>query len=461
MQGRRLRLFAVLAVLGTVLLTPATASGDDAMLSADVSALRQALMEEMHSHAPGGSFDRAPLNKNMEQVGHLDLASTSISDVWAHGDYAYLAGLGGTPVQIVDISDPANPAVVATAASPDPFCSSQDVKVETVNTRYFKGDLMAVAGERCFSGLQLWDVSDPTQPELLSAINALDDPGQPEFIHNVYIFEQGNRAYVIGVSGFFEVFSLLQYGFTLGDVLVVDVTDPENPQTVGDWGAGKDGGLAYGTPFFPPFFPPGSDCTPPPGGVELCRGDDFPGVVAHDVWVNEQGTIAYVSYWDAGVVVLDVSDPTDPTSVGVAFEPLDSEGNAHVAVPAHGGNLLVVGDEDFTAEPWGFMRFFDTSDPSNPVEVGTFATDNSLNHPQAPFPVSFSAHNVIVRGNRAFISWYNDGIRVLDFAQPDAVREIAAFTPGGNASFWGVYVHHNLVLGSDVVGGDLYILQVK
>ena len=71
---------------------------------------------------------------------------------------------GCTPVKIVYISDPSDPFVVAELAGPDRGCSLQDVKVETINTKFFKGDLLAVGGEGCFAGLQLWDVSDPTNP---------------------------------------------------------------------------------------------------------------------------------------------------------------------------------------------------------------------------------------------------------------------------------------------------------
>lgn len=427
-----------------------SAQGDDTSARGDFGH-RHAFFE----HFDGGG-ERPGLSKNISQVGFLDLGLFQISDIWAHGDYAYLGGFGGTAVKIVDISDPSSPTLAAELAGPDPFCSLQDVKVEKINTKYFKGDLLAVGGDGCFTGLQLWDVSDPTDPELLSANESPGGSVDPEFIHNVYIFEQGNRAYVAAISGFNELFT------PFGDLLIVDVTDPTSPAIVGDWGAGKDGGLAFGTPGVPiPPFPPGSDCTPPDGTPELCRGD-LPFVNGHDVWVNTQGTIAYVSYWDAGVILLDISDPSNPTLISRAGEPVtfgSNEGNAHVAVPARGGNLMIVGDEDFTAGPWGFLRIFDTSDLGNPVEIGAYATENALTNPN-PLAASFSAHNLVVQGNRAFVSWYDDGIRVIDFSQPSAPREIAAFVPERLSSFWGVYVHQNLILGSDL-GGGLYILQLK
>ena len=456
-KSRRILVLAILlavAAPGVLLVAPGYVRADEGVMT------RAEWIERFHHHAYAQSGDRVPLNKNFTQVGMLDFDPLEIADVWAHGNYAYLSGFSGTPVQIVDISDPANPWVAAVAASPDAQCSSQDVKVETLNTAYFQGDLMAVGNEGCFTGLQLWDVSDPTDPELLSAVAQI---GEPEFIHNVYIFGQRNRAYVAAISSFSEVLTTFFYGFTIGDFMIVDITDPGNPVTVGDWGAGKDGGIAFGTPFVPPFFPPGSDCTPPPGEQELCRGDDFPGVFAHDVWVNEQATLAYVSYWDAGVIILDISDPANPAAVGMAFEPEtfgSDEGNAHVAVPARGGNLLLVGDEDFFAgPPFGFLRIFDTQDPASPIQIGAYATENTLANPNPG--VSFSAHNVVVRGNRAYLSWYDDGIRVVDFSNPSQPREIAAFVPEGPSSFWGVYAHRDLVLGSDWFGGGLYILRVR
>ncbi len=140
-------------------------------------------------------------------------------------------------------------------------------------------------------------------------------------------------------------------------------------------------------------------------------------------------------------------------------EPLtfgSDEGDAHVAVPARGGNLVIVGDETYTDDPFGFAQIIDTSDSTR---VGAFAADDTLEG--SADDGLYLAHNVVARGNRAYFSWYDDGVRVVDFSKPSQPREIAAFSPGGGSSFWSSYVHENLVLGSDFAGGGLYILQVK
>ena len=96
-------------------------------------------------------------------VSHLDTFDNPIfdglvSDIWAYGDYAYLASfyepicsLDLTGVRIVDISDPENPAQVGFIKSP-PGTRANDVKVEHIETPFFSGEILVVTNEPCFAG---------------------------------------------------------------------------------------------------------------------------------------------------------------------------------------------------------------------------------------------------------------------------------------------------------------------
>src|SRR5436305_1368439 len=80
----------------------------------------------------------------------------------------------------------------------------------------------------------------------------------------------------------------------------------------------------------------------------------FAATFAHSARANADGTRAYVSYWDAGVIVLDIADPTNPRYLGrTTFAP-DEEGNAHSVAEARGGALLVAADENFTPSRLSF-----------------------------------------------------------------------------------------------------------
>ncbi len=338
-----------------------------------------------------------------------------------------------------------------------------DVKVAEIETDFFDGDLAVVGNEfggpPPFGGIQLWDVTDPLNPVELSRPRIAP-------VHNTFLFQRDDRAFVLLAIPFAEVFAGLAPPFVpFGDFVIVEVTDPRNPVVIADWGAGKDGGFAFGALFFAgdPSLPLGSDCTPPPGTTAVCRGD-FPAAFNHDVWANEEGTIAYLPYWDLGLILLDISDIENPTLIGRGIEPPtfgNDEGNLHAAVPARNDRLVVTGDEDFDPLPWGFLRIFDTGDPTNPFEVGAFATDGSLNDPS----LERTMHNIFIDDDVAFLSWYDEGIRVVDFSQPSNPREIAAFTAPGapfEGLFWGVFFQDDddLVLASDILTG-LFILELK
>ena len=409
-------------------------------------------------------------NPNLVQVGFHNLGGNGFNgDIWVHGDFAYVGTFGvrngvcpSIGVKVVDISNPLAPAMVDVLSVP--FGSHpNDVKVAGINTSFFQGVLLVNSNEACAAGgsngIQLWDVTDPSNP---TELGRFDTGG----VHNTYLYQKGGRAYVLLAVSFAEVFGP-SAGFPASDLQIVDVTDPTNPVLAGEWTIGLDAGLAFGAPSFgsDPLLPPGSDCTPPPATPTLCRGD-IPLVYLHDVWASTDGTVAYLSYWDAGLVTLDISDPANPALLAVAMEPLADEGNAHNAVVDELTNLILVGDEDFTPGPWGFLRIFDGSDPANPVEIATFATTNAL-AASPPDSGVYTLHNITVEDGTAYLAWYSDGVRVLDLSDPSAPKERASFVPpdvtdpngffAPKALVWGVSVQDDVVYASDINGG-LYVL---
>ena len=464
MHSRLITLFATIVILLGVFAVPGGAHpGEGDPTDERVSELREKFIS-LTSPASigdehGSADDRPARSRNLTQVGSNDFDGQGFNaDVWALGKYAYVGRWGlftgngelcpATGTEVVDISQPASPEHVDTIPT-EANTQTNDVKVAKVSTRQFRGDLLAVSNEDCAPsgarGFELWDVSDPENASELGRwgpVEAFDDsvdlPAWGFGVHNVFIFEQGPRVYVAAVMDFTEIFQLIFNGQVLeGDLRIVDVTDPENPVQVGDWGAVKDLGLD-------PFGP---------------NGDVF----LHDVWVEND--IAYLSYWDAGLILLDVSDPTDPQFISRTDYWPEEEGDTHVAVPARGGNLVITGDEDFSPDPWGFMRVFDTQDQTAPVQIARFDTGN-LDTPASEG--DFSMHNVIVRGNTAYLSWYSDGIQLVDISQPSSPRGIGSFIPEAAddpfgilpsaPEMWGVYVQGNLILGSDMNSG-LHILR--
>lgn len=407
----------------------------------------------------------------MTLLGHTPIdGMPGLADLAVHRRTAYVGTedhSGSCPargVHVVDLTNPEEPRPIGAVAA-HPLTITEDVAIISAATPTFTGDLLAVGLQACDdhldeavgkSGLELFDVSDPRRPIPLSRIEL----GVPHLtgVHELALFQRGGRAYALLAVPFSEVVtSVFTPGQVRGDVRIVDVTDPRNPVEVGDWAAGRDAGLAFGAPFFAWFgLDAPFDCSPPSGGAALCRGDDFAAVFAHSVSVDASGTRAYVSHWDAGMVMLDITDPANPVLLGRADAGPDEEGNTHSAIPARGNRLAVTTDEDRTAGPWGFTRIWDVADPSNPVEVGRFATENALS---GRTDGDYSVHNPVVHGSRLYLSHYSDGLRVVDISDPRSPREVANFLPPVESPHvHGVAVADGLVVITDSHGG-LFVLR--
>jgi hypothetical protein len=419
----------------------------DAQSKARYFGAHQDLLERIrraHSTAGAAGTKRKGRTRNLQLLAHVPLEGLN-GDVWAHKGFAYVGTwvVGGPPdfsfcpahgVRIVDVSSRANPTLVG-AVAVIPGTSQEDVVVTRINTSFFHGDLLVTGIQSCagdtFGGIDIWNVTNPRSPEHLAfwpVSSVLPSEGGAGGVHELYLFQRGNRAYVTAAVPFSE-FSPSGGG---GDFRLVDVTNPRNPVQVSDWGAFSDGGLAAEP------------------------GQDFFG---HSATVDKTGRTAIVSYWDAGAIFLDISNPSNPTFIGRTVYPAGSDGDTHSIWLARGGNLLLTADEDFdpgSGGTWGFLRLWNVKNPTAPVEVGRFGTANAL----APnFDCCFSIHNPFVRGSTAYLSWYSDGIRVVDISQPSAPREIASFVPDYVFPFvWGVYVDRDLIFASDFETG-LYILK--
>ena len=414
--------------------------------------------------------------RNVRVVAHVDPGGGFNGDVVAHRRFAYLASWGAFEdaefdfcpsqgVRVYDLRNPSDPVHVSTfgdeVSEPDLTGTwTEKVIVERIRTPSFKGDLAVASIQSCregaFAGFGLWDVTDPANPRRLALYEATGTFGS----HEIWLQRVGRRAYVYTAIPFSEFDTSPDGGTTPGraDFRIVDVSDPSNPTDAGEWGAWAELGVF-------PFF------------------EDADGVFrvnfVHSVIGD--GRRAYLSYWDLGTVILDVSDPANPVFLGrTEFAP-DEEGNAHSAWLGRRGNLLIQTDEDFDPSPgpppetsWGYPRFFDISDPANPVQLGTFKLPTTTQFPPPAEFNAYSVHDPKVRGRLAYFSWYSEGVVVLNVSRPENPRLVAQFVPEPAADplgflgppdvkfpmVWGVFPYQErLVLASDMNSG-LWIFRL-
>ncbi|MGH9248207.1 MAG: PA domain-containing protein [Acidimicrobiales bacterium] len=296
------------------------------------------------SFAPDAFLDTASSSsradrkaRNISLVGSLALTPQG-SEVHADvAGYKNLAFVGkwrglcpGTGVDVIDISRPANPVKIAdTRDYAD--TSMEDMAAVRIGNRDVLGiGLQDCAGQAAVgtSGFELYDISDPANPQFLSLFD-VDQFADVTGVHELDITKApGGRTLALLAVPDIEAITSDEQGLGgTGDLLILDISDPANPVLVGEWGVLDEPGL--GVPYY----------------LGVRRGADGR-TLLHSVRANQNGTLAYLSYWDGGFITLDISDPADPQFLGVAPQEFDEDGNAHSSDEARGGNLLLAADED-------------------------------------------------------------------------------------------------------------------
>ena len=378
-----------------------------------------------------GNFDPGSAGFNASAVG-LD----GIAYLGSWGGAAECPGLG---VRIVDVHDPTAPNLITTAAV-YPGTTAEHLAAVRFATSTFLGNVLFVGIQRCSangaapSGLAIWDVSDPSNPAELAF---LPTSRGSRGVHEFTVRQHGDR--------WFAYLAVPNSEITdgMGDLRIVDVTDPRQPFQVVDWAARRDAGLQVGY---------GKQC------AAACR-DAVPQAFLHSVTLSPDGRTAYLSYWDQGVIMLDVSEPNAPRWLGQFAEPQAAEGNTHSLALAHDGRLALVADETSTP-PWGRLRLVDVQDPASPLQLGSFDTpDSAAGTPGEQY--AYTIHNPLTddrHSNRAYLAWYSDGVRLLDVSDATRPVELAYWIPPRGGMVWNVAFMGDLLLVADINNG-LFVLR--
>ena len=335
----------------------------------------------------------AHVTKNLDVAGRGErLLPNGTTDVWALDGYAYIGtfnepcgtgeGFGedrlvddlfGPGIPVFDVRNRNRPRYVGNIPSLE-GSRINDIKVESMNA----GDILVHSNEACElggpGGFEIYDVDDPTDPTHLASVRVNDanevlrslgivDVG----VHNLFLFTQANRDYVA-----------MQTHAFFGSFQIFEITDPSEPKFVSAWGA--------------EYLCEGDFCSDDP------HAETDPNVIfdvifewmldgygqsrnrfLHDVTVSKDGTRAYLAHWDAGLILMDISDPADPQLISVALEPTagDGEVNSHHAWPSEDGSVVVETEEDFDAWesflPPTFLTFGE-DDPGAPLPGTAIAT---------------------------------------------------------------------------------------
>jgi hypothetical protein len=406
----------------------------------------------------------APKTKyRLRLVGHADPQEGYTADVWAHRGYAYLSSWGGPAcpsdgVRVYDVSRPAVPVRASTFADAksDPAVAgtwTEKTIVQHVATTAFTGELAVTTFQSCrensFHGFGLYDVTDARAPRRLALVQT-----DPRGSHEIWLQPRAGAAYVYTAIIDSETASSPTYdperrtasGPGHPDFRVFDVSNPAAPTEISSWGAWRD--LAI---------------NPHPGGGTPQNPNWY---FVHSVRSDASGTRTYLSYWDLGTVILDTTNPAAPRYLGRT----PASDDAHSTAIGRNGTLLVETHET----DGGLPTFFDVANPARPRRLGELAIPAAARPAPRGETVFFNGvHDPDVSGQRAFFSWYSQGVLVADILNPAKPRVLAQYLPPLHADpretlcsqgpcrvVWGVALDRGYVLASDMVSG-LYVLKLE
>lgn len=331
---------------------------------------------------------------NTKLVGHIDCPGGG--QVTIDGNFLYVGHMrppSGT--SIYDISDPAKPVLVSRIEVPAGW-HSHKVRVQDglmlVNHERFREGHPEFGG-----GLGIYDVEDPADPKLIHKWQT-----EGKGVHR-YDFD-GRYAYI----------SPTVAGYVGNIVMLLDLNEPTKPEEVGRWwipGQWEAGGEAY----------PWHGYTPPRCHHPLRVGDRL-----------------YVSYWHHGFVVLDISDMSKPTPISArntsSCFPHPTHTLLRMPHRLKNRDIMIVADEDvaklYPAAP-AFTWVYDITDEYNPTPISTFQVEgiDPDGLPQEPMTGCHQPSERLTGTSVVPFAWFAQGLRLVDFADPFAPREVGFYEP--------------------------------
>lgn len=341
------------------------------------------------------------------------------AEVWVHpsGKCAYLTTIADR-VYVIDVADPARPRIVDSMMTNSRLVN--DV-MTTEDGRY--GVFSREGASDRKNGIVVFDAGDPCHPKPVSEYTETVTGG----VHSSYV-SQGHVYLTDDATG---------------SMRVIDIREPLKPKEVARWQTEQTEAGRY----------------------------------LHDVAVTDG--LAYLSYWNDGLIILDVGkgikggSPESPKLVSqykydlnatyARVDQLYGLGARGTHTAWRHGRYVFVGDEVYASKPatglvdgndltFGRLHVIDVSNLEKPKEVAWYE------------PTDGGVHNVWVTGDTLYLGNYQGGARALDISgelKGDLLRQGREISWILTADSMGVRPRSTFAWGAVVKDGNIFVPDIN
>ncbi len=351
---------------------------------------------------------------NVRLVAHSDLNGWGDAfQIQVGGGICYVAasGVNGHDgMTILDVKDPANPKIINQLVDSP---AARTHKVLRINDEVLltNSELRPALRDQypdAIGGLRIFDNRDPFAPKFVNYVET-DGFG----IHRP-IYDRKRQ--LLYSSGFKD-------GYAGKVLLVHDMKDPWAPEFIGMGHV--------------------------PGQKDGEEPSWDPEIVGDGGWIHEGnpwGNYVTAGYWDAGIALFDLTDPTKPELMW-RHNPHETHGWAgcyHSFIVPEGSEFGIVTQETTTVncdDPPAFVTFYDLRNIHEPLPVSTFMPYEIDPIEMRPLDDKWNktgsrhgAHNIwldMTKDDLMYITWFNAGLRVVDWSNPFRPKEVGYYIPAG------------------------------
>jgi plastocyanin len=358
------------------------------------------------------------VGRGFEVVGRVPVAFRS-AEVWAHpsGKCVYLSTIADR-VYAVDVTTPGSPRIV------DSMMTNARLVNDVMTTEDGAYGVFSREGSSDRKdGIVVFEAADPCHPHPIAEYTQTVSGG----VHSSYVY----KGYVFLTDD------------ATGSMRVIDIHRPTEPKEVARWQTEQTEAGRY----------------------------------VHDIMVTDG--LAYLSYWNDGLIVLDVGNgirggsPESPKLVSqykynlndvyARVDQLYGLGPRGTHTAWRAGKYVFVGDEVYASREatglkdgnnltFGRLHVIDVSEITRPKEVAWYE------------PTDGGVHNVWVVGDTLYLGNYQGGARALDISgelKGDLLRQGREISWLLTADSAGMKPHTPFAWGAVVKDGNIYVPDIN